>query len=244
MLNILGSRFSLCDGISRRSALQIGGLAMGGISLPQVLQAEQAAGTGSNKKSVIMIFLPGGPPHQDMWDIKVDAPAEVRGEFSPIQTNVPGIEIGEMFPRIAKMADKFAFIRSMVGSDGRHDAFQCLTGRRFTQQPPGGWPAIGSILSKVYGSRDPAVPAFVGLSPKTKHVEWGDPGKPGYLGVSHAPFQPHGDGMSDMTLNGISLDRLSERKQVLASLDTFRRQCDSSGMMTGWMLLRNKHLEF
>lgn len=233
MLNILGSRFSLCDGISRRSVLKIGGLAMGGLSLPQVLRAEQASGIGSNKKSVIMIFLPGGPPHQDMWDIKTDAPAEIRGEFSPIQTNVPGIEIGEMFPRIAKIADKCAFIRSMIGSNGRHDAFQCLTGHLFNQQPPGGWPSLGSVMSKIYGSRDPAVPAFVGLSPKTKHAEWGDPGKPGFLGVAHAPFQPHGDGRSDMTLNGISVDRLSDRKQVFAALDTFRRQADASGMMEG-----------
>ncbi len=233
MLNILGSRYSLCDGISRRSVMKLGGLGMGGLSLPQLLRAEQTAGISGNKKSVIMIFLPGGPPHQDMWDIKMNAPSEIRGEFSPIQTNVPGIEIGEMFPRIAQMADKCAFIRSMVGSDGRHDAFQCLTGRRFNQQPSGGWPALGSVLSKLYGSRDPAVPAFVGLSPRTGHKEWGDPGQPGFIGVAHAPFQPHGDGRSDMTLNGISADRLSDRKQVLASLDNFRRQADASGMMNG-----------
>lgn len=233
MLNLNGPKFKLCDGLTRRSVLQIGSLAMGGMALPQLLQAEQATGVSNNKKGVIMVFLPGGPPHQDMWDIKTDAPAEIRGEFSAIDTNVPGIQIGEMFPRIAQMADKCAFIRSMVGATGSHHAFQCLTGNSDRQQPPGGWPSIGSVLSKVYGSRDPAVPAFVGLSPKTGHAPWGDPGQPGFLGVAHAPFQPHGEGMSDMTLNGISADRLGDRKAVLSSLDTFRRKADASGMMEG-----------
>jgi len=233
MLNVNGPKYKLCDGMTRRSALQIGGLALGGLSLPQILQAEQSQGIRNNKKGVIMIFLPGGPPHQDMWDIKTDAPAEIRGEFSPIDTNVPGIQIGEMFPRIAQIADKCAFVRSIVGATGSHHAFQCLTGNSDRQQPPGGWPSMGSVLSHVYGSRDPAVPAFVGLSPKTRHAPWGDPGQPGFLGVAHAPFQPHGDGREDMTLNGISVDRLSDRKNVLASLDNFRRTADASGMMDG-----------
>ncbi len=233
MLNVLGPKYSLCDGLSRRTALQIGGLAMGGMALPQLLQAEQAAGLSKNNKGIIMIFLPGGPPHQDMWDLKVDAPAEIRGEFSPISTNVPGIEICELFPLLAQQADKYAIIRSIEGATGAHFAFQCLTGNTDRQQPPGGWPSLGSVVSKVYGPKDPAVPPFVGLSPKTGHAPWGDPGQSGFLGVAHAPFQPNGQGMSDMTLNGISADRLGDRKKVLAALDTFRRQADASGMMEG-----------
>ncbi|WP_013627558.1 DUF1501 domain-containing protein [Rubinisphaera brasiliensis] len=233
MLHVSGPKYSLCDGLTRRSALQIGGLALGGLSLPQILKAENQAGTSKNEKGVIMIFLPGGPPHQDMWDIKTDAPSEIRGEFAPIATNVPGIEIGELFPQVAQNADKCAFIRSMVGATGQHFAFQCLTGNSDRQQPPGGWPSLGSVLSHVYGPKDPAVPPFVGLSPKTRHAPWGDPGQPGFLGVAHAPFQPNGQGMADMTLNGISVDRLSDRKRVLASLDTFRRDADASGMMDG-----------
>ena len=135
MLRIQGKSFGLCDGLTRRSFLQIGGLALGGMSLPQVLQAEQAAGVNGNGKGIIMVFLPGGPPHQDMWDIKMDAPAEIRGEFTPIQTNVPGIEIGELFPRIAKVADKSVFIRTIVGATGNHYAFQCLTGQHNRNQP-------------------------------------------------------------------------------------------------------------
>src|ERR1700747_2231526 len=100
MLTILGRAHRLCDRLSRRSFLQIGGLALGGLSLPQLLRAEAQAGIRSSHKAVIMIFLSGGPPHQDMFDLKPDAPAEVRGEFKPIHTSVPGIEICEHLPRI------------------------------------------------------------------------------------------------------------------------------------------------
>lgn len=233
MLRIQGKSFGLCDGLTRRSFLQIGGLALGGMTLPQVLQAEQAAGVNGNGKGIIMVFLPGGPPHQDMWDIKMDAPAEIRGEFTPIQTNVPGIEIGELFPRIAKVADKSVFIRTIVGATGNHYAFQCLTGQHNRNQPPGGWPAMGSVLSKLHGSRDPSVPAYVGLSPKMGHMPWADNGSPGFLGVGHAPFSPHGEGRDDMVLQGITLDRFADRKGMLAEFDRFRRDVDKSGMMDG-----------
>jgi hypothetical protein len=198
------------------------------MSLPQILKAEQAAGTNGGNKGIIMIFLPGGPPHQDMWDIKMDAPAEIRGEFTPIATKVPGVEICELFPRLASISDKLAFVRSIVGANGDHYAFQCLTGHHTTNQPPGGWPALGSVLSSVWGSRDPAVPAYVGLSPKCGHVPWGDNGQPGFLGVSHSPFTPHGEGREDMTLNGITVDRLDDRRRVLAAFDNFRREADVS----------------
>lgn len=233
MLTILGNRTPLCDQLDRRSFLRIGGLAMGGLTLPRLLQAEQASGINGNGKGIIMIFLPGGPPHQDMWDIKMDAPAEIRGEFTPIQTKVPGVEICELFPRLASISDRLSFIRTMVGASGSHYAFQCLTGHHDRNQPPGGWPALGSVLSKLYGPRDMAVPAYVGLSPKTRHAPWGDNGQPGYLGVAHAPFTPNGDGAADLVLNGISSDRLATRKQVLHSFDRFRSQVDQSGMMNG-----------
>ena len=127
-----------CDGVSRRNFLKIGGLAMGGMSLNDVLRAEAAQKTGKSHKAVIMIFLPGGPSHQDIFDLKPDAPSEIRGEFKPISTNVPGIQITEQMPRLAKMMDKCTIIRSLADCDGRHDAFQCLTGRNSKQQPPGG----------------------------------------------------------------------------------------------------------
>ena len=148
-LTTAGPKFSLCDGLSRRSFLQVGGLAMGGLSLPGLLDLEARAGTGGSKKSVIMVFLSGGPPHQDMVDLKPEAPVEVRGEFSPIDTNVPGIQLCELLPDLAQRTDKLAIIRSLVGSEGRHAAFQCLTGNNFERQPPGGWPALGAVASKL-----------------------------------------------------------------------------------------------
>ncbi len=239
MLTIFGRRprggsGRFCDGVSRREFLQVGGLALGGLSLPQLLRAEQVAGVVNSHKAIIMIFLPGGPPHQDMWDVKTDAPSEIRGEFEPIHTSVPGIDICEMFPRIAGMMQKFTPIRSIVGCDGDHFAYQCLTGwTRRDRQPQGGYPSLGSVLSKVYGPVDPAVPPFVGLSPRMGHMPWADNGTPGFLGVAHAPFTPNAEGRSDMTLNGVTLDRLRDRQSVLAALDRFRREAESKGDMTG-----------
>lgn len=237
MLTISGSKGeAFCDGMTRRGFLRIGALGLGGAALPQILQAESATPSKPlDHKAVIMIFLAGGPPHQDMWDLKMDAPTNIRGEFKPIDTNVDGIQICELFPQMAKMMDKFAVIRSMVGASGGHDAVQCLTGRKPNgPQPPGGWPSIGSVLSKLEGQVTPGVPSFLGLSPKCGHDQWGDPGKPGFLGPSHAAFAPfRGAGKEDMVLKDISIERLADRKSLLKSFDKFRRDIDSSGAMEG-----------
>src|SRR4051812_48866867 len=102
MLTVLGARQRFCDGLTRRNFLRIGGLAVGGLTLPDLLRHEARAGTRSSHKSVIMVFLPGGPPHQDMVDLKPDAPSEVRGEFKPVATRVPGIQICEHLPLLAE----------------------------------------------------------------------------------------------------------------------------------------------
>ena len=128
MLNIPLGRTRFCDGVSRRNFLRVGTFAFGAtaLSLADIYRAEAAVaaqgGSPTKHKAIINIFLGGGPPHQDMWEIKTEAPKEIKGEFSPIKTNVTGIQIGETFTRIAKMADKFAFIRSVVGARGGHDA--------------------------------------------------------------------------------------------------------------------------
>src|SRR6185295_10586548 len=117
MLTIYGPKTGrFCDGVSRRDFLRIGGLALGGLSLPQILRAEAQSGVRRSHKAVIMIFLPGGPSHQDIFDLKMDAPQEVRGEFRPIGTNVPGIQICEHLPLLARLMDKTAIIRSVVGA--------------------------------------------------------------------------------------------------------------------------------
>ncbi len=237
MLTILGGKSGerFCDGMSRRNFLSIGGLAMGGLALPQLLQAEAQAKAGRSHKALIMIFLAGGPPHQDMWDIKVDAPREIRGEFKPIKTNVSGIEICELFPNIAKHADRYNFIRSMVGARGGHDAVQCLTGRPPRSGPPGGWPCIGSVVSYLEGGANQSVPPSLGLSPKTSHGPWGDNGAPGFLGPAYTPFTPEGgDVQANMKLTeGVTLDRVKNRADLLKSFDKFRRAADKTGAMDG-----------
>jgi hypothetical protein len=233
MLSILGRPWrGDCDGVTRRSFLRIGGLGLGALSLPTLLRAQG----GRSHKSVIMIFLAGGPPHQDMFDLKPDAPSEIRGEFRPIGTNVPGIQVGELFPRLARIMDKLAIVRSLVGSNGDHFAFQCLTGRdpRKGMQPKGGWPCLGSILAKLEGSVTPSVPAALGLSPRTQHRPWGDNGSPGCLGPALAPFAPEGEEIkADMVLKDVGLERLRDRKSLLAGFDGFRREADASGAMEG-----------
>ena len=237
MLTILGGRQQLCDGLSRRSFLKIGGLSFGagGFGLANLLRAEAIGGkSGGSHKGIINIFLGGGPPHQDMWEIKTDAPSEIRGEFRPIPTNVPGIQICEVFPRLAQLMDKSVVIRSVVGCRDRHEAFQCMSGWFPDDlKPLGGRPAIGSSVAKLYGPVDASVPPYVGLAAPTKHIPWSDAGSSGFLGAAYAPFKPDGPGMDNMKLNGITLDRLQDRKMLLTSLDTLKRDIDNTGSMIG-----------
>ncbi|MCG8601287.1 MAG: DUF1501 domain-containing protein [Verrucomicrobiales bacterium] len=242
MITVSGSpatRGRFCDGVSRRDFLRIGGLGMGGAALPQLLQAEQVAGLRNSKKSIIMIYMAGAPPHQDMYDLKMDAPSDVRGEFRPIPTNVDGLEICELLPRMAKIMDKCVPIRSLYGApNGSHDSFMCYTGKvgstlNMVGQPAGGWPSIGAVTSKLMGTKAENIPAFVGLAPKAGHPPYGSSGKPGFLGFSNGPFKPSGPGKEDLALDSLSLARLDERRGLLASFDQFRREADQTGMMEG-----------
>ena len=138
---------------------------MGGaasLTLPQLLAAEGRDGRRSHK-AVIMVYLCGGPPHQDMFDLKLDAPIEVRGEFDPIATNVPGIEICQLLPRMAKIMDKLVPIRSVVGCRDDHAGYQSFTGRINQNAPAGDWPHLGSVVSRLAGPTTPGVPPFVSL---------------------------------------------------------------------------------
>jgi len=241
MLTILGPRdqkATHCDGLARRDFLKIGGMVMGGLTLPQLLAAEAQAGIGKSHKAIINVFLPGGPPHQDMWDIKQDAPSEIRGEFAAIKTNVSGIEIGEIFPKIAAIADKCVFIRTMVGATGGHDAYQCMTGRTLNPAPAGGWPSAGGWVSKLKGPVNNTIPPHLSMCYKTDHGPWGYDGDGGFLGIAHAPFKLVGgrnetSKTDNMVLNGITLDRLGDRTNLLGSFDKFRREVDGSGKMKG-----------
>jgi hypothetical protein len=232
MLTIYGKSSRFCDGLSRRNFLKIGALGLGGLALPDILRAESQSGIRRSHKAIIMIYLPGGPPHQDMFEIKTEAPSEIRGEFKPIKTNIPGIQICEHLPRMAAMMDKLVPIRSIVGGIDEHTDFQCMTGHTSRNQPPGGWPSFGSVISKLQGAAHPAVPPFIGLEPKMQHKPY-NASNPGFLGVANRSFRPEGNGKDDMVLNGVTLDRLADRKALLSGFDRFRRDVDSTGLMEG-----------
>ncbi len=209
-----------CDGLSRRNFLKVGALGVGGLTLADLLRTEAAAGTGSSNKAVINIHLAGGPSHQDTFDLKPDAPKEIRGEFSPAKTNVPGMDICEHFPMLSQSADKFAIIRSLTGSIADHSDYPTQTGfARSDLQSMGGRPSIGAVVSKLQGDQSKAAPPFVGYN--GSYV--------GYLGSVHQPYRPQG---GELRLNAsMTADRMRSRTELLGGLDTLRRECDQSGHM-------------
>lgn len=237
MLKIFAPRShsSFCDGINRRNFLKIGGLGATGLSLPQLLAAESKAGIGSSHKSVIMIYLVGGPPHQDMFDLKPDAPSEIAGPMRPTKTNVPGIEICDLFPQMAKRMDKFAIIRSLVGAQSGHNAFQCYTGRTPNDRnaPRNGWAPFGSVVGQLQGQAVKGTPPFISMCYECTHGPYNEPG-PGMLGTARSSFRPVGPmTQKDMKLDGVTLDQLQDRQKLLTSIDGFRRDADNSRMMEG-----------
>jgi Protein of unknown function (DUF1501) len=233
MTNPLASRSPVHRALSRRSFLQIGALSLGGLTLPQLLRAEESAGIRASRKSVILIYLVGGPPHQDMFDLKPDAPKEIAGPWRPIATNVTGIQIGEAFPRLARIMDKLVIVRSLVGNQSDHDAIQVFNGHHPRKPTPaGGWPQFGSAVAKVQGAADRAMPPFISLCYTCTHGPYNEPG-PGFLGPSLAPFRPMGPSREDMVLRGISVDRLADRKTLLRRFDGLRRDVDATGTMRG-----------
>ncbi len=221
-------------------------------SLAGILRAEELVGKRSSSKSVIFVHLDGGPPQLDTIDLKPLAPVEIRGDFDPIATNVPGISICELFPKLAGIADRLAFVRSLVGSAGAHDAFQCQSGfEQKALQSLGGRPALGSVVARLQGSTTDAAPSFVDLMQGRPLVR--NSARPGFLGPAYQAFRPDisqlfarelEPGMKrelarlganhsvSLKLNGaINIDRLTERTALLARFDLFRREVDGSGMM-------------
>ena len=179
--------------LNRRSMLRVGALALGGLTLPDLLKA-RADGSASNRKSVILVWLAGGPSHIDMYDLKPNAPAEVRGEFKPIQTNVPGVQIGEHLPLQAKIFDKLSVVRSAYHTNAGHGMGSqwMLTGWQPTIEVSDNiFPSCGSVVSKMLGPNEPGLPAYVNL-PRQIGL-----GKAAYLGASHNPFSPEDDPNND-----------------------------------------------
>jgi hypothetical protein len=223
MLNLWGSAYRLCDGIGRRDFLRVGALGFGGLTMADIfrLRAQGANPTAAAHKAVIMVYLPGGPSHIDMYDLKPEAPSEFRGEFRPIRTNVPGVDICELMPLHARMADKFAIVRNLQTVD-IHAADLLMKGTVSGPRRP----VFGSVVSKVRERAAGVLPPYVALGGENGS----DPGDPAYVGMSHRPFTPSGPGMENLRLaQGVSLERLDDRRSMLAAFDGMRRDLDDAG---------------
>jgi len=253
MLTVEGARFRHCDGVSRRSFLKVGALGIGGIGLADVLRAEAHAGVGSSRRAIIHIHLDGGPPQMDMIDPKPDSPVEYRGDIKPISTSIPGLHLSELMPKVAKSAHRFAFLRSLVGADGQHNAFQCQSGYKSSDPAPvGGWPAIGCVVGRLLEKEsESSTPAFVDLMQGRGLVR--NSARPGFLGPSASPFRPDISSMFKRELEegmkgelarlrnghttslrmskGLTVGRLDDRLSLLQGLDRTRRAIDAAGMM-------------
>jgi hypothetical protein len=231
MLTLLGAAQRYCDSISRRNFLKIGAFGAG-LTLAEMLRARALAaktnGKAASNKAAIMIYLPGGPSHMDMYDLKPDAPKEFRGEFNPIDTNVSGIQICEHMPLQAKMFDKLAVVRSIVSADEHSDSY-VMTGYPERDNRIANHPSFGSVVSKVRGNGSADVPPFVSLRGMSRYGT-----EPGFLGISHRPFTPGGAALQNLRLpNGVGLDRLEQRKALVAGFDDLRRDLDTNGTMSG-----------
>jgi len=233
MLTLFSSQSEpYCDRLSRRGFLRAGALGMGALTLPQLL-ALKARGAVSKKakaKSVIMICLGGGPSQIDMYDMKPDAPSDYRGEFIPIKTNLPGLDICELMPRQARLADKFSIVRSVQWIEPDHQRAEVFTGfpTKFNR------PSFGSIVSRMHQTAaDSKLPKFVSLSAEyNEEIQRFE--SPGYAGSAHRAFTPSRRGLENFTLpREISLDRLAGRRDLLRSLDGIRRDIDARGEFDG-----------
>lgn len=229
MLSLFGPGHRYCDGVTRRSFLKIGSLVMGGAGLPALLRAEARAGAARSHKAVIMVYLSGGLAHQDTFDLKPHAPAGIRGEFKPIATRIPGIQIGELLPRTALSVDKLAIIRSIVGLRDEHSSFQNITGFPMDLSQREGKPHFGSVISKVQGSVNSVVPPFVDLFPVMQHKPYNSPG-PGLLGLSHRPARMDGEDLALLKKQPVAPERFQGRRNLLGQFDQIRRQIDSAEM--------------
>lgn len=240
MLTFFGNPVATCDGANRRDFLKVGALTLGGLTLADMLRLEsqaKAAGEPVKKKAVILIYLAGGPSHIDMYDLKPDAPAEYRGEFRPIKTNVPGIDIGEHLPLQAKVMDKFSIVRSAYHTNAGHGMGSqwMLTGWQPTIEVSDNiFPATGSIVARVKGPNEPGLPPYVTLPGRTPF------NKSAYLGAEYNPFTPDSDPNQDgfqvknLKLPGrVQPDRLDRRRNLLTQLDQVRRDIDTKGDITG-----------
>jgi len=239
MIDVSGGRFHACDGISRRNFLRIGSLGLAGLTLPDILHARATSSEAKNT-AVIQVLLAGGPSHLDTYDLKPDAPREFRGEFKPIPTNVGGVSICELMPRQARCMDKTAIVRSLAHDSSDHfvGTHWVMTGYQSSpnEQQKNERPSVGSIVAKLRGPNAPGVPPYVSM---VGGVFGGIFQNGAYLGPGYNPFSFDGDPSINLKVrnlepaNGLSLDRLEDRRYLLAKLDRINRHRDVTGTMDG-----------
>jgi hypothetical protein len=239
MLSFLGRRVRLCDGLNRREVLRVGGLGLSGLLWSDLLRARAAAGTPAARsfgkaKACILVFNYGGPSHLDLWDLKPDAPREIRGEFDPISTRVPGVSITEHLPRLAAVADRYAILRSVSHVDNDHavGTYLALTGyphprsRPLGIEPPASpldMPSLGSVISKLRPPDRPVFPYVTlgALRHLGNHDSMGQDA--GCLGKVYDPFTVP-DGARDTSgvrslLGAGAGERLNGRRRLLQAID-------------------------
>jgi hypothetical protein len=238
MLDVLGPRYRCCDGISRRGFLKIGALGLGGLTMADHLRLKASAAASASDTAVIFFWLGGGPSHLDMYDLKPEAPAEFRGEFKPIATNVPGTMIGEHLPLEARVMDKISVVRSVTHTNAGHGmgAHWMLTGYVPTIEINDNLnPSCGSVVAKMRGANAPSMPGYVCLPSPPPSAN------AAYLGVAYNPFSPGNDPnnenfqVRDLRLSPrVDLERFKDRKQLLYGLDKLRRDVDLQGTAEGY----------
>jgi uncharacterized protein (DUF1501 family) len=223
-------------GPTRRSFIQLGAAGLTSLGLPALLRAREGRPAARDTR-VILLWLEGGPSHMDLWDMKPDAPPEYRGFWRPVPTNVPGLRITEMFPRQARVADKFSIIRSLHHKDGDHPGSSHIlqTGRpgaTVTDLNPK-YPSIGSAVARAAGPRAPGVPPYVVVPHAPRSSFLGA----SYAGQAFDPFVTGGDpGRKDFRVHnlvlpgGMTVERLDDRRGLRRSFDALRRQADATGM--------------
>jgi hypothetical protein len=222
MLTCWGQKQRFCDNVSRRNFLRVGALGLGGLTLPDLLRLRARTTPARSPRSVIMVCLAGGPSHIDTYDPKPNAPAEIRGEFKPIRTRVPGFDVCELFPRQAEIADKLALVRSLQFVEPmQHELEEVYTGFPKAARRP----AFGSVISRFRGG-DGRMPSYVSLeySEGTSSYE-----NPQYVGAAHRPLHIAGTaGVRNLGLmNGMTHARLGDRRGLLQTFDTLRRDLDT-----------------
>lgn len=244
MLTFLGSKQRFCDGMSRRSFLTVGALSLGGLTLADIHRLKaQGAVRASRLKSIIMVYLHGGPSHIDTFDMKPDAPAEFRGEFRPIRTSLPGLQVCEHLPRLSQIADKMAVIRNMSFTEYLLGHNPPLVYSGYASGTPfpttSRRPTFGSVVSKLRGDAVPEMPPYVAFDGVGSHPVLGD-----YLGMAYRPFVPGSQDQSLSLVGNVTLDRLNDRRALLSSFDNVNRTIDDAqGTIAGLDASRERALD-